>query len=116
MNDEELQDPSNWDFEHPVLLAREPQSQRTIVSVPFKVPEFRRVRLGAEQAGEKLATFIRQAALEKADAIAPTSVVFVSYSEEPDVSVTGLNSIRTNLLPETANPAKHEWFASASVV
>ncbi len=116
MNDEELQDPGNWDFEHPVPVERGPQSQRTIVSVPFKVPEFRRVRLGAEQAGEKLATFIRQAALEKADALAPASVVFVSYSQEQEVSVSGLNAMSTNLLPETANPAKHEWFAQASAV
>ena len=116
MNDEELQDPSNWDFEHPVLLERETRSQRTIVSVPFKVPEFRRVRLGAEQAGEKLATFIRQAALEKANAIAPASVVFVSYSHEPEVSVTGLDSMLTDLLPETANQARHEWFAPVSAM
>ena len=118
MNDEELQDSANWDFEHPIPLARGSQSQRTIVSVPFKIPEFRRVRDGAEHTGEKLAAFIRRASLERADAIAAANVFFLSSSQEQGVSVTGVENtfVVPNPLSEKADAANHTWIEHPAAI
>jgi len=115
MSDEELQDPSHWDFEHPIPFVREPERQRAIVSVPLKVPEFRRVRIAADHTGEKLATFIRGAALEKADAVVRASVFVVSCSDDQGILLTwaGSTPVAARLSSETA---AEQWFEPAVAV
>ena len=86
MTDEELQDPANWDFEHPLPMSRGPRPQRAIVSVPFKPTELRRVAIGAERTGEKVSVFVRRAALERADAVIGMQVHGLTYSTYGDTS------------------------------
>jgi hypothetical protein len=61
----QLQDEDEWDFEAAVRL-RAPEGRRAVVAVSFTVAEFSAVAEAAEQRGQKLTEFIRDAALGRA--------------------------------------------------
>ncbi len=72
MSDEELQDESMWDFEDGEHLPAPVRKPRAIVSVAFPGEDIGIVSAAARNADMKLSHFIREAAMEKAAAVAPT--------------------------------------------
>ena len=72
MNEEELQNPDNWDFEKAEAKPGVKRG-RAVVSVAFSRDDFERVAEFAEAFGMKVSEFIRGAALDRAQ----TTVLFV---------------------------------------
>ena len=86
MDDNPLKETANQYLENPVPHERQGTSRRAIVSVPFKPAEFQRIAQGAERTGEKVSVFVRQAALERADAVIGMWVHGLTYSNFGDSS------------------------------
>lgn len=70
MSDEELRDESMWDFENAEQLPPPERKARAIVSVAFSAADFDYVSEAARNASMKMSHFIREAAKEKAAAVA----------------------------------------------
>ena len=66
LTDEQLQNPEEWNFESAEVVEEKPKPSRSIVSVPFSNSDFQLVATRARLEGKKTATFIREAALDRA--------------------------------------------------
>ncbi len=64
LNDEELQDPSAWDFDRAEARA-ETKRPRAVVSVGFQREEYDRVAALAQEQGMRVLEYIRAAALNR---------------------------------------------------
>ncbi len=74
MSDEELQDESTWDLENVEEQLPTPERKaRAVVSVAFPAEDIGIVSAAARNADMKLSAFIRDAAVEKANALTPTT-------------------------------------------
>ena len=79
MSDEELQDESTWDMENVEEQLPTPERKaRAVVSVAFPAEDIGIVSAAARNADMKLSAFIRDAAVERANALTPTT-----HFEEP---------------------------------
>jgi uncharacterized protein (DUF1778 family) len=84
MSDEDLEKQDNWDLEKAQL--RQPvRAPRVVVSVAFADHEFDLVEAAAEESGLRVSTFIREAAVRRAEASRDRGVVF--FNQEATVTV-----------------------------
>lgn len=80
MDERELQNPENWDFEKADVRPGVKKS-RAVVSVAFTREDFELVARAAEEFGMKVSEFIRAAALDRAQ---PNVVVFGAFAAKTE--------------------------------
>ena len=74
MSDKDLQDESTWDFQNVEEQLPTPERKaRAVVSVAFPAEDIGIVSAAARNADMKLSAFIRDAAVERANALTPTT-------------------------------------------